>query len=293
MKLLRDPLVVFLLIGGGISLLYSKLNPEGSTEESNPNRIEVTSDIQNMLISEWSSRWNRPPTPEEFKALLDEHINEELLFREATKLGLDQADTIIRRRLAEKMEFLTADMADLEEVSDEALKAYYLENADNYRIEPEISFRHLYFSTDKRKDTAASDATALLSSLKEGTLTFEQAIKQSDKSLFSPQFSATAISLIARQFGKDFAPTIAEANPGDWFGPVPSGYGFHLVEVLDRTDGYLPELDTIRETVLDDYRYDQREKINKEMQDSLHEKYEIVIDELVLEPEETEEAPEP
>jgi peptidyl-prolyl cis-trans isomerase C len=293
MKLFRDPLVVFLLIGGGIFLLYAKLNPGESSEESNPNRIEVTSDIQNMLISEWSERWKRQPTPEEFKALLDEHIKEELLFREATKLGLDQSDTIIRRRLAEKMEFLTADIANLEEVSDETLNSYYQENANNYRVEPEISFRHLYFSTDKREDNAASDATALLSSLKDATLTFEQAIKQSDKSVFSPQFTATAISLIARQFGKDFAPTIAEAKPGEWFGPVPSGYGFHLVEVLDRTDGHLPELDTIREDILDDFRYDQREKKNKEMQDSLHQQYEIVIDELVPKTEETEEANKP
>lgn len=293
MKLLRDPLVVFLLIGGGIFLLYSKLNPEESTEESNPNRIEITSDIQNMLISEWSERWKRPPTPEEFKALLDEHIKEELLFREATKLGLDQADTIIRRRLAEKMEFLTSDIANLEEVSDETLEAYYQANADTYRVEPEIGFRQLYFSSEKRGDTAASDATALLSSLKDGTLTFEKAIEQSDKSLFSHEFTATAISLIGRQFGKEFAPTIAEAKPGQWFGPVPSGYGFHLVEVLDRTDGYLPELDNIREDVLDDYRYDQRERINKQMQESLHEKYDIVIDEFVPEAKEAEEATEP
>ena len=158
-SLLRDPLIVFLLIGGGIFLLYAKLNPEEASERET-NRIEVTSDIQNMLISEWSARWNRPPTAEEFKGLLDSHIKEELLFREATKLGLDQSDTIIRRRLAQKMEFLTADIADLEEVSDETLQTFYQENAENYQMPTELGFRQIYFSTDKRED-AAADAKAL------------------------------------------------------------------------------------------------------------------------------------
>ncbi|MFC7336486.1 peptidyl-prolyl cis-trans isomerase [Haloferula chungangensis] len=288
MKLLRDPLVVFLLIGGGIFLLYSKLNPEESSDEANADRIEVTSDIQNMLISEWSSRWNRPPTPEEFQALLDEHIKEEILFREATKLGLDQADTIIRRRLAQKMEFLTADVASLEEVSDETLQSYYEENSANYRVEPEIGFRHLYFSTDKRKDQAASDASALLPPLNDGSLSFEQAVEQADQTLLSAEFTPTAISLLGRQFGKDFAPAIAEAEEGEWFGPVTSGYGLHLVKVTERVDGHLPELESIREEVINDYRYDQREKLNKQMLDSLLDQYEVVIDELVPETENTE-----
>jgi hypothetical protein len=283
MKILRDPLTIFLLIGGGIFLLYSKVRPEEASAETNPNRIEITSDIQNMLISEWSARWNRPPTPEEFKGLIDSHIKEEILFREATKLGLDQSDTIIRRRLAQKMEFLTADIADLEEVSEESLQEYYQENVDNYRVEPEVGFRHLYFSTDQRKEAASDDAEALLPALNDGSLTFEQAIEKTDRTLLSPEFSTTAISLIGRQFGTEFSAAIAEAKPGEWFGPVPSGYGIHLVKVIERKDGKLPDLGSIREEVLDDYRYDQREKLNESMLDSLLAEYDVVIAEHVVE----------
>ena len=189
-RLLRDPLVVFLLIGGGIFLLYSKLNPAEEIDAENPNRIEITSDIQNLLVSEWSSRWNRPPTPEEFKGLLDSHIKEELLFREASKLGLDQADTIIRRRLAQKMEFLTSDVADFEEVTDEKLQAYFKENAENYQQPAELGFQQIYFSADKRQDPAA-DAAALLPSLNDGSLSFEQAI---ESSVESPGDSGTIVN---------------------------------------------------------------------------------------------------
>lgn len=292
-RLLRDPLIVFLLIGGGIFLLYSKVNPEEATEETNPNRIEITSDIQNLLISEWTARWNRPPTPEEFKGLIDSHIKEELLFREATKLGLDQSDTIIRRRLAQKMEFLTADIADLEKVTEETLQKFHQEHPDDYRVEPEVGFRHLYFSTDQRKDAASTDASALLAPLNDGSLTFEQAIEKSDRTLLSPEFSTTAISLIGRQFGGDFAAAIAEAKPGDWFGPVQSGYGLHLVKIIERNDSKLPKLDSIREEVLADYRYDQREKLNEGMLQALLEQYEVVIAEHVAEPAETDKAIEP
>ena len=291
-RLLRDPLVVFLLIGGGIFLLYSKLNPAEEIDAENPNRIEITSDIQNLLVSEWSSRWNRPPTPEEFKGLLDSHIKEELLFREASKLGLDQADTIIRRRLAQKMEFLTSDIADLEEVSNETLQTYYQENAENYQQPAELGFQQIYFSTDKRQDPAA-DATALLTKLNDGSVTVEQAIESSDRTLLAPEFSTSELPLIGRQFGTEFAEAIADQKPGDWFGPVKSGYGLHLVKVLERNESQLPELDTIREEVLNDYRYDQREKLNESMLEALLEQYEVVIETRTEEPAEAPEPTEP
>ncbi|MEP4078478.1 peptidyl-prolyl cis-trans isomerase [Haloferula sp.] len=288
-RLLRDPLVIFLLIGGGIFLLYAKINPQESAEETDPNRIEINEDVIDFLVSEWSSRWNRPPSPEELKGLLDSHIKEEILFREATKLGLDQSDTIIRRRLAQKMEFLTSDISDLEEVTDESLNAYYEKNAEAYRVEPELGFRHLFFSAEKRKDTATADAEALLAPLNDGSLSFEQAIEKTDQTLLNPEFSTSTITLVGRQFGVEFADALLEAKPGAWIGPVKSGYGVHLVEVLDRKEGYLPELETIREDVLSDYRYDQRETLNKNMLDALLEQYEVVVADYSAEPANSEE----
>jgi hypothetical protein len=175
------------------------------------------------------------------------------------------------------MEFLTSDIADLEEVSDEKLAAYYEENAENYRTELEIGFRHLFFSPEKRDD-AGGDAKTLLASLNQGTTTFEQAVEQSDRTLLAPEFSTTALSIIGRQFGESFAAALRESKPeGDWFGPVESGYGLHLVKIGERIDEELPPLETIRENVLGDYRYDQRNKLNEQMLEELLENYEVVI----------------
>lgn len=278
MKVLRDPLVVFLLIGGGIFLLYSMVGPEEPDEAGDPYRIEVTDQIQEVLKAEWEARWNRPATGPELEGLLDGYIREEILFREATKLGLDQSDTIIRRRLAQKMEFLTSDIADMEEISDENLEVYFREQSERYEREPEVGFEHLFFSPEKRED-AAADARDLLVRLNAGTTAFEAAVEEADRTLLSPRFSTTAVSQIGRQFGETFSNAIAAVEPGGWVGPVESSYGLHLVRVTERDPGGLPPLESVRDKVVGDYRYDQRTKLNQQMLDELLKKYEVVINE--------------
>lgn len=287
-RLFRDPLIVFLLIGAGIFLLYTKLNPSDEIVEDNPNLIQVTNDIQNMLASEWRALWNRPPSPEEFKGLLDGHIKEEILFREASKLGLDQSDSIIRRRLAQKMEFLTSDIADFEEVSDETLQAFYQENSASYQQPAELAFQQLYFSTDKRADAAADSAT-LLAKLNDGSLSIEQAIEASDRTLLNPEYKSTSLPVIGKQFGTEFTEAIADQQPGDWLGPVKSGYGLHLVRITGRKEGHLPEFASVRTNVLNDYRYQQRKTLNENVLVALLEQYEVVIDTRVEEPAESDE----
>lgn len=278
MKILRDPLVVFLLIGAGIFLLYSKVSPDEPEELDNPYRIEITEQIQEVLKAEWQARWNRPASEKEFKGLVDGYVREEILFREATKLGLDQSDTIIRRRLAQKMEFLTSDIADMEEVSDDKLQVYLDEHADRYHLETEVGFEHLFFSPEKRDDPAA-DARQTLTGLKDGSMAVDAAREQADRTLLSPRFATTALSQIGRQFGTSFSSSIAEAKTDDWFGPVESSYGLHLVRVIESNPGGLPSLDTIRDKVLGDYRYDQRVKLNQQMLDELLKQYEVDVQE--------------
>lgn len=278
MKLLRDPLVIFLLIGGGIFLVYALVSPEAPDTEADPYRVEITEETLEVLKDEWSARKRQPPTTEEFDQLVDEYVKEEILFREATRLGLEKSDSVIRRRLAEKMEFLTSDVATAEEVSAETLEAYYQEHADAYRLEGEIGFEHLFFSPEKRAD-AAKDATTTLSSLKDGTLTFEDALKTSDQTRTSPTFSATAPSLIRSMFGDSFVEGITNESPGSWFGPISSKDGIHLVRLTQKNPAALPPLNSIAEKVLSDYHYDQRTQLNKQMLDELLQQYEVIIGE--------------
>ena len=276
MKLLRDPLVVFLLIGAGIFLLYSRVAPSESVDFEDPYRIEITDEILAILEDEWTARWNRAPTETEFKGLVDAYVKEEILYREATKLGLDQSDSIIRRRLAQKMEFLTSDIADLEEISSDKLESYIGEHPARYGKEPEVGFEQLFFSPEKREN-AKADAEALLEQLVSGAVTFEESNQSSDPTLLSPKFTTTAVSQIGRQFGEPFAEALADKEPNTWFGPVESSYGMHLVRITERTPGGLPTLESIRDKVESDYRYDQREKLNKQMLDQLLQSYEVVI----------------
>lgn len=277
-RLLRDPLLVFLLIGGGIFLLHSALRPEAAVEEEDPYRIELGGQLLEQLQAEWSSRWQRPPTEAEMKGLVDSYVKEEIYYREAKKLGLDQSDTIIRRRLAQKMEFLTSDIADLEEVDEEALASFHEENADRYRKAPELGFHHLFFSTDQRGEAAEGDARAMLARLQSGDLAFDQAVEAADRTMLASRFATSGLPLIGRQFGAEFAAAIAEQPAGAWFGPVRSGYGLHLVRIDERIEGGLPPLDEVRDKVLNDYRFEQREKLNRAVLDELLEQYEVVFD---------------
>ena len=147
----REPLVHFLVLGALLFGLFALVNNEASSKS--PNRIEITSADVDRLQERWTKQWNRPPTETELKSLIEAYLREEILYREALALGLDQNDTIIRRRLAQKMEFLFEDLADQVEPTDEELKRYFDRNRDQYRLPARFSFAHVYFSVDQRGDS--------------------------------------------------------------------------------------------------------------------------------------------
>ena len=119
---LREPLLHVLLIGAALFAVYYALNP-GAGQRQDSNRIVITADDLAQIRIAWMAQWQRPPTPDEMRNLLDGKIREEVLSREATALGLDKDDTIIKRRLAQKMEFVMDDVAALREPTDDELQA--------------------------------------------------------------------------------------------------------------------------------------------------------------------------
>jgi hypothetical protein len=119
---LREPLLHFLLIGLALFAIYRALNP-AAVEQENRRRIELTDDDLRQLELGWTMQWRRPPTPEEMRRLVESKIREEILYREALALGLDQGDTIVKRRMVQKMEFLAEDVSALREPNREELEA--------------------------------------------------------------------------------------------------------------------------------------------------------------------------
>ena len=160
---LREPLVHFLVLGAGIFLLAALV---GESDQDQPDQIVVSVGQIDRLVETWQRTWQRPPTQVELEGLVEDHIREEILYREAIALGLDRDDTIIRRRLRQKMEFLPQDLVDQVGPTDAELRTYLRENADAYQVETRVSFQHIYLNLERRGTAAEGDARRLLAELK-------------------------------------------------------------------------------------------------------------------------------
>ena len=161
---LREPLLHVLLIGAALFVVYYALNP-GAGQRQDSNRIAITADDLAQIRLAWMAQWQRPPTPDEMRNLLDGKIREEVLFREAMALGLDKDDTIVKRRLAQKMEFVMEDASALREPADDELRRWFAQNAQRFAMPSLVTFRHLYFSPDLRGARARDDAADALRKL--------------------------------------------------------------------------------------------------------------------------------
>ena len=161
---LREPLLHFLLIGAALFVIYHWLNPSAANSDTS-RRIELTNDDIRQLEISWTAQWQRPPTPEEMRNLVEDKVRQEILYREGLALGLDRDDTIVKRRLAQKMEFLADDVSALRDPSLDELKKWYAKNGSQFSLPSRITFRHLYFSPDKRGAQARDAAASALEKL--------------------------------------------------------------------------------------------------------------------------------
>jgi hypothetical protein len=273
-KLLREPLLHFLLIGIGLFVLYDVLR---GGDTGAPRDIVVTEARVEALAQSFASTWMRPPTPQEITGLVDDYIAEEIYYREAIAMGLDQDDTVIRRRLRQKMEFISEDAAATAEPTDAQLQEFLAKHPEKFLEPAQLSFRQIYFSTEKRGEQARVQAEQLLTELQAGRGPADPAAA-GDSTLLPPDLQSASPQLIANTFGSDFAAQVEEAPVGQWSGPLQSGFGLHLVHVEQRVAGALPDFDQIRPIVLREYQAEQRTQSNRKFLDSLRAKYDIRIE---------------
>jgi hypothetical protein len=272
-RLLGEPLAQFFLLGAALFGLHALL---GSPDESASPRIEVTAGQIDHLATTFARTWQRPPTERELQALIDDYVREEIYAREAAALGLDRDDVVIRRRLRQKMEFLTEETAAPAAPTDADLQAWLAQHPDAYRVEPRLAFRQLLVSRDRRGDAAEADARALLERLK-GTGPDGALDVAGDSILLPRDVPLSSESEIARQFGEGFAAALAESATGKWVGPIESGYGLHLVFVQRREEGRLPALDEVRERVARDWTSARRQEAIEAAYRKLRDRYTVVI----------------
>lgn len=239
-RLLREPLVHFLLLGGALFAIFGR----GGTELSGSERQIVVSraDIS-RLAAAFSQTWHRPPDGDELQAQINDYIREEVLYRAALALGLDKDDMIIRRRLRQKMEFTFEDTVPPPQEAE--LRAYFAAHADKFRSQPLISFRQVFVSL-RRGPTGESDALEILTQLVSAA---PGASNEGDTLLLGEGFDETPVDRIASLFGDDFAGALAEAPTGRWIGPLRSSYGLHLVLITARQSAAVPPFDQVRTAV--------------------------------------------
>ena len=273
-KLLKEPLLHFLLAGGALFLLYSALGENDGTDYT----IVVDDSDIDLLINRWETQWKRFPTQDELQILFDNFLQEEVYYREALNMSLDHNDEIIRRRMAQKMEFLTKDLADMTEPDVGVLLKYYNENADRYALSPRVTFAHAYFSSDSRED-AAGDAETLLKKVREEKPDPDLFEEIGDNISLQTYFEGSDHGYVLRQMGSHFADVIMKNEALGWLpSPLESGYGIHLVYVFEIVSASEPGFEEVKEKVLQDFKYDLSREYNTSMFKSLVEKYDVILE---------------
>jgi len=267
-KLIREPLLHFLLIGTGLFLLFGWRNnsvslPGGQTGTPVA-EIVVSRDAIDQMTSQFTKTWQRPPTDEEQKGLIDDLVRNEIFYREAIAIGLDRDDEVLKRRLRQKMEFIYEDIASIAEPTDEDLKAFIKDHQGKYLTDTLMSFRQIYINSHKRGKSAQSDARQILAQLTSGV----SPDILGDATMLEPEVRLSPLWDIKKQFGDEFGKGLLDLKPGVWAGPIRSGYGLHLVFVKEIVNGELPDLNQVRETVTRDWMAAKQ----KEMKDAAYEK---------------------
>lgn len=275
MKVLREPLVHFAILGLAIFAVYAIASNRLAKDESRTIRI-TPSEIE-LLSATFQRQWQRPPTEGELTNLVKARVREEVLYREALAVGLDTNDVVVRRRMVQKMEMLSQDLALLADPTDAQLQAFFEEHKQDYRIPPEFSFSHVYFNLDRRGDAAEADALEALAALRAQVPQPARAPERGDRFMLGHDYRRQSSRQVAREFGQSFADALAELEPG-WQGPISSGYGLHLVFLEERVDGRIPSWIEVRDRLVMDLNRTRSDRARDALYEGLLGKYEVVIE---------------
>jgi peptidyl-prolyl cis-trans isomerase C len=271
---LREPLVHFLLAGALIFAIYELLNPAANRTDR-ANQIVLTKDDLRQLAVHWLAQGRPLPTADQMHALIEQRVSEEILSREAVALGLDKEDEIIKRRLAQKMDFLAADIAALQDPGDAELRPWYKQNSDRFALPPRASFRHLYFSFDR--PGARDRAGGILDKISGKPADAPEVATVADPFMFQDYYAERAPDQIAKEFGPDFAKAVFQLKPGAWRGPIESGYGWHLIFVDAFEPGRVPAFEEVEPDVKSAWLDEKQREIKRVAFEAMRARYTVVV----------------
>ena len=278
-KLLREPLLHFLVLGALLFAAYGLLSRGG---DGAPGRIVVTrGQIANMATT-FACTWQRMPTDDELQGLIHSHVREEVLYREGLALGLDRDDPVIRRRVGQKLQFVE-EIEEPAEPSDADLQAYLDSHRDAFTDEQRLSFRQVYLDPQRRGAAAADDARRMLADLNRPGSRLDDAAL-GDPTLLPSSFEDAPAGEVKRALGSDFVAALDTLAVGPWQGPVRSGYGLHLVRLGGRHAPDAPLLADVREAVKREWLRERREAASEAFYRGLLARYAVTVEEPGLAP---------
>lgn len=272
-SLLREPLVHFLLLGALLFALDAWLRPAAAPAANT--EIVVGEARIRSIAQNFQRTWQRPPTRTELDGLVEAYVREEVLYREALALGLDRDDAIIRRRLMQKMEFIAEEAVASAEPTDEELAVYMKAHPAMFTREPRATFRQVFLDPRKRAASLDADAKRLLADLESERASPAKA--GDSLMLLEAQYVDASATDVARLFGNEFAQALVKQPVGRWSGPVPSGFGLHLVKLDALVPGGTPPLAEVRPLVEREWRNAKRQELATAFYERLRAKYTINV----------------
>jgi hypothetical protein len=273
--LLREPLVHFLLLGAALFALDAWFRPPPDAAAGG--EIVVSEARIRNLAQNFRRTWQRPPTRTELDGLVQDYVREEVLYREALALGLDRDDTVVRRRLRQKMDFISEEAAALATPTDQQLAEYLAAHADQFQVAPRATFSQVYLDPLQRAKTLDADAKRLLAELNRAGSS-AQPEKLSDRlMLLESHYTDVSQVEVARIFGAAFADALFKEPTGRWLGPIESGYGAHLVRLESKTPGGTAALADVRPIVEREWQNARRKELGEAFYERLRAKYRVTV----------------
>ncbi len=252
-KILKEPLLHFLLIGLGLFVLFEIV--AGDADEYDSRVIEVDRD-RLLTFVQFRTRAFEPSaaaerldgmSPEELELLIEDYVREEALHREALALGMDKNDYVIKRRMVQSIEFITNGFVTAAvDVADADIEEFYAANREDYFVPPFVTFAHVFISAEDREAEVVADrADALLAELNATQAPFSHAPRYGDRFPYFVNYVERSPELVASHFGAGMAEALFSLQPSEttWQGPFESAYGVHLVMLVRKAEGRYPELE--------------------------------------------------
>ena len=265
-RILQEPLLHFAVVG---SLLFFYLSSNDVTTKP---QVVISEGRINQLTAQFSKTRQRTPSAEELKALIDNQVREDLAFKHGTQMGLVENDSIIKRRVQQKLEFMLNDSIASIEPSREELQAYLDTHQDKFIIAPVYSFKHIYINPEKHEST-----NAFIAELKKENLD-EVYQDRGDTIMLESEYIDIGSLQIARLFGRKFTENLDTITLNKWQGPVKSGFGLHLVIIDKKTSEHVATLNEMELEIKRNYRIAAQKQAIDAFYQELQKEYSVTVE---------------